>query len=313
MNKHSQTKKRRNKQTKKQTRKMQKSFTPLICNPTIKRNPKNQTCYNDNQLQFIRSLWNARHPNDSISKTTSSAQIWTMLKKKYKTQCSDESCWIQQLNPTSNQKNKLKESFAPSAPKDWKKNPNAWLSDVDIKQVMDQYEKAYHCFEFIGPSPIDFDAQSNDPNAKQNPDDDCVWEKLCKFSVQKYLDHKKNKIGIIFNTDPHDKSGKHWISLFINIKKGQIFFFDSVGTAIPKEVMVLVERVIQQGRNQNPPIYFTFDQNHPTEHQYSDTECGVYSLYFIVHMLQDKLTARYLKTHILTDKYIEKYRKIFFN
>ena len=29
----------------------------------------------------------------------------------------------------------------------------------------------------------------------------------------------KTKIGIIFNTDPHDKPGQHWISMFINIKK----------------------------------------------------------------------------------------------
>ena len=43
------------------------------------------------------------------------------------------------------------------------------------------------------------------------------------------------------------------------------------------------------------------------------TECGLYSLYFIVHMLEDKLTEHYLKTHVLKDKYMEKFRKIYFN
>ena len=76
---------------------------------------------------------------------------------------------------------------------------------------------------------------------------------------------------------------------------------------------MLVDRIIKQGLNQTPPIYFVFDQNNPVEHQYSDTECGMYSLYFIVHMLQDKLTAQYLKKHILTDEYIEQFRKIFYN
>jgi hypothetical protein len=32
-----------------------------------------------------------------------------------------------------------------------------------------------------------------------------------------------------------------------------------------------------------------------------------------VHMLEDKLTAKYLKTHIITDEYVNKFRKIYFN
>ena len=44
-----------------------------------------------------------------------------------------------------------------------------------------------------------------------------------------------------------------------------------------------------------------------------NTECGVYSIFFIVHMLEDKITGTYLKNHILRDDYIEKFRKIYFN
>jgi len=43
------------------------------------------------------------------------------------------------------------------------------------------------------------------------------------------------------------------------------------------------------------------------------TECGVYSLYFIVHMLEDKLTGHYLKTHKIKDKYMQQFRKVYFN
>lgn len=63
----------------------------------------------------------------------------------------------------------------------------------------------------------------------------------------------------------------------------------------------------------NPQIKFTYDQNHPVEHQYGNTECGVYSLFFIVEMLKDKITGQYLKTHILKDDYIHTFRKKFFN
>ena len=77
--------------------------------------------------------------------------------------------------------------------------------------------------------------------------------------------------------------------------------------------MVLVDRIKEQGLALSPPIKFEFDQNHPVEHQYSTTECGIYSLYFIVHMLEDKMTEHYLKTHILKDEYMNKFRHVYFN
>ena len=94
------------------------------------------------------------------------------------------------------------------------------------------------------------------------------------------------KIGIIFNLDPHYKSGSHWVSLFIDIKKGKIFFFDSAGDKVPKQIKKLSDNIIEQGKQLHPPIQFNFDENHPKEHQFGDTECGIYSLFFIIHMLK---------------------------
>ena len=169
---------------------------------------------------------------------------------------------------------------------------------------MKQYTHIYKCFRFIGPTPIDYDALENNV---------CVTNELCNFSLAHQIHDGKFKIGIIFNTDPHTKGGEHWISMFINIKKGFIFFFDSAGNKIPPRIYPLVEKIIEQGRHLATPIEFKFDQNYPNEHQYSSTECGMYSLYFIIHMLEDKLTQKYLKTHVITDDYIEKFRKVYFN
>jgi hypothetical protein len=168
---------------------------------------------------------------------------------------------------------------------------------------MNQYEKKYKCFEFIGPSPIDYDTQVMYG--------ECVWDELCKFDLKEQIKKGKTKIGIIFNLDPHYKGGSHWVSLFMNIKKGTIFYFDSAGDDIPKQITKFVNNVIDQGKKND--IFFVFDKNYPVEHQYGNTECGVYSLYFIVHMLEDKITGHYLKTHILKDSYIEKFRDIYFN
>jgi Ulp1 family protease len=142
---------------------------------------------------------------------------------------------------------------------------------------------------------------------------ECVWDELCNFSLEDQINNGKNKIGIIFNTDPHNKPGQHWISMFINIKKNKIFFFDSTGDKPSPQIMALANRIKDQGLGLNPKRKIKFDSNEGIEHQYGNTECGIYSLYFIVHMLEDKLTEQYLKTHILKDEYMNKFRHIYFN
>ena len=297
----------------------------LRCSPKKKGKKNNFSCYTDESLYKLRNLWNMRHP-DVVINTNDTKEIHTKLKNILGGVCNKESCWLKQQFAEGKIRDDLENSFAPESPKEWKKNPNDWLSSLEIIQVMKQYEKAYDCFEFIGPSPIDFD--------KKKLYGECVWEELCHFSLAKQIENGKTKIGIIFNTDPHDKPGQHWMSMFINIPKRTIFFFDSVGDKAPKEIMKLVKRIQMEGlklqkQNKNKAndkdndndndndnhkdMRFKFDQNYPVEHQYGNTECGVYSLFFIVHLLEDKLTEEYFKTHIIKDEYMQKFRKIYFN
>lgn len=283
--------------------------TPLKkirCSPKEKHKMNTFSCYTDETLYKLRDLWNARHP-DNMIKTNDTKEIHTILNNKLKHVCNKESCWLKQKIDFGkiDDKHIMEDSFAPESPKEWKQKPNEWLSSVDIMKVMKQYEKAYKCFEFLGPSPIDFDTKKMYGT--------CVWEELCNFNLAEQIKRGKTKIGIVFNTDPHYRGGQHWISMFINIKKRQIFYFDSVGEKIPPQIMVLVNRIIEQGNQLKNKIHFTFDQNYPVEHQYGNTECGIYSIFFIVHMLQDKITEYYLKNHILKDEYISQFRKIYFN
>ena len=277
-----------------------RNMTKMSCSP--KNGPSNDfSCYTNDALFKLKNKWNSRHP-DTIIHADNPKEIWELLGKYMNKTCQRESCWLIQ-DFAKGEMDELKQSFAPISPEEWKKNPNEWLSSVDIMNVMKQYEKAYKCFDFFGPTPIDFDTKETDGV--------CVWEEICNLNLKQQQTNGKTKLGFIFNTDPHYKGGEHWISLFVNIKKGTIFFFDSAGNDIPREVQVLVDRIIKQGQDMN--IDFKFDKNYPVEHQYGNTECGVYSLFFIVHMLEDKITGNYLKTHILKDKYMEKFRKVYFN
>jgi hypothetical protein len=274
------------------------------CSPKEKNKINEYSCYTDEALYKLRNLWNIRHP-DAIINSNEPKEIWSNLHHYMKKACNRESCWLKQNFARGKVDNELLEEFAPISPQEWKENPNEWLSSMDIIKVMKQYEKAYKCFEFIGPSPIDYDTKKLYG--------ECVWDELCHFNLADQIKKGKTKIGVIFNLDPHHKSGSHWVSLFINLKKKEIFFFDSVGDPIPPEIQRFVGKVLEQGHMMEPKIICKFDQNHPVEHQYGNTECGIYSIYFIVHMLEDKITKHYLKTHILKDNYMQKFRKVYFN
>ena len=269
------------------------------------------TCLTEQEILNNRDLWNDKFPDDLIVSDNLS-EIWNALKVKMKDTCDTEFCWVKELSKTKSKSSKHKDiggvdSYAPTAPEEWVKNPKEWLSNFDIEKVINQYKKAYKCFEFFGPTPIDYDASDEDNGGK------CVWEDLCHFDLKKWIDKGKFKLGIIFNTDTHEKGGSHWVSMFINVKTETIYYFNSTGEKCPDRIMKLVDEIVRQGAEMNPPINFKFDSNYPTEHQMNTYSCGMYSLFFIIHMLEDKITGEYLKTHKLKDSYIETFRTKYFN
>lgn len=277
------------------------SKTPKMvrCSPKPLKN-KPYSCFSDGGLRTLRDKWNLDHPNDKFT-ADDPREIWDNLNARYGEKCDTEMCWVKKAKLES----KLMSAFAPKAPQSWKNKPNEWLSSDEFNNVMAQFERAFKNFKFLGPSPIDYDFIEDDGK--------CVWEDLCKFRLADQIKARKTKFGIVFNLDTHDKGGSHWVSMFIDIPSKMIYYFDSVGEPIPDNIKKFADMVIAQGAELTPKIAFTFDQNYPVEHQYGSTECGMYSMFFIIHMLREKISNDYLKTHILSDKYIEKYRKIYFN
>ena len=291
-------KKKSNSKTKRAPHRMQrrKMSQKLNCGPKGK---NGNTCYSDENIIKLKTLWNNKNPSNQIKSNTPKV-IYNFLTKNINN-CKNDYCWLNQ-DFINDKKTIMKETFAPIAPDDWKTNPNTWLSNIDILQVLQQYENVYKCFKFIGPSPIDFYSKYETGQ--------CIWKDICTLDISKLLKEGKNKIGFVFNTDPHDKNGEHWISLFVNLKKKEIYFFDSVGNEIPQEINTLVSNITKQGSQMVPPILFNFKEN-KIKHQSGDTECGVYSLYFIIHMLKD--SAKKIKTQKITDRQMETYRNVYFN
>lgn len=285
----------------KRTRQNKKTVKALNCSPRPKSKTLDFTCFTAEMLDKLKNLWNARHPDVRIE-ATDPKQIWETLSSRLSKTCNTEACWLNQsfakFNLDENLKNYV---FAPKSPKSWKKNPNEWLSSVDILDIMKHYERNFKKYEFFGPSPIDFDAHMMY--------DECVWEEICKFDLSQQIARGKTKLGFIFNLDKHNQPGSHWVALFVSVKKREIYYFDSYGDDAPPEILALVKRIQQQSEKLGPKYDYKFNKK---RHQFGNSECGMYSLYFLVHLIREKAFDTFNAERI-KDKYVENLRKKYFN
>jgi hypothetical protein len=268
-------------------------FKKLNCSPIVEGATRvKESCIPDDILIRIRNEYNKDHPDNKIV-STHLTEIWYELKKRLN--CKTEKCWLNELDDNELQRKLKQNLFAPNEPPEWKHNPDEWLSNYDIAAVLRQYAQSnkYNYFAFIEPTTIDFDDRPIDMGGK------CVDDKLCEFKLEKYIKNQKSKIAVVFNLDKHNESGSHWVSLFIDLDEKFIMYFDSAGDKIKKEFQALVDRILSQAKELD--IHLEYDTTH-VEHQRGNTECGMYSLYFIISLLTGETDRGvYLKRY--TDKY----------
>jgi len=292
------------------------TFRTMNCSPMVKGKAVVQgSCFPPETLVLLKTSYNKFHPENKIH-ATDLTQIWHELKGRLQ-QCHSEDCWLNQIDDPNVRKKIDGLTFAPDQPAEWKKNPDEWLSNFDIMDVLRQYEQTYHHFHVIGPTPIDFDTRPKEMDGK------CVWQELCDFHLDQYLKSGKKKLGIVFNLDKHDRGGSHWVSMFIDLDDKYAFYMDSAGNEIPKEIDAFLKRVVQQGLAMHPPIRLHFYENCPMEHQMGTTECGMYSLYFLITMLTGETEGKVFKNYLekirffkdkrIPDKFMKRYRRIYFN
>lgn len=281
------------------------NFKPdnLICSPT--KGEKKYSCFNSRDLKNLKESWNVRH-NDDVITFDEPKEIWLSLKDKLHNVCKKESCWLRQNFVKSELGRQLLTSFVPEKPKSWKKKPYEWLSTTDIQKVMKQYEDAYDDFEFIGPSPIDYNTNINSS---------CVWPELCNFNLEEKMLNGIKNIGIIFNLDKHNEPGSHWVAVFISLDEKKIYYFDSnkvYKKEIPKQIFELVDSLNNDSLS-NFNFKFDFEYNNKMEHQKQNTECGIYCIYFLTQLITKQKNWGDFMSERIPDNEMKKLRNLFYN
>lgn len=271
------------------------------------------TCIPRSILESIADILNQQSECKEIKLTHRPKKLYQRIQEEIKkiSKCNQETCWLEidklKKKLTDEEYEELQNSFRPKKPESWKHNPNEWLTTENIDHVMDQYETANPHFEYMGAIPIDFNRQSDKGV--------CLVSDLCKLNLKELIHQKKDSIGIVFNVDPSTKGGLHWFSIYVDLvgkndNKPCIYYFDSVKGDIPLEIETLLQKI----KDQFYEIYPDKEMNvkfNDLQHQYGDTECGVYCIHFLTEMLNGKKFKAYVDSK-LTDKQMEQFRNVFF-
>lgn len=249
------------------------------------------TCLNFKSLQRVASKLNNNQKFGSkkiqISKYNSNTKKKLIEEIRRKLSCHSEiDLCVLKNNKLFNKT--IIESFKPIRPK----GKHEWLSTIDINDVMKQYEKKYKNFMFMGAVPIDF------------------YELYYEFANMniKALSKLKKKIGFVFNTDPSYKDGEHWIAMILDLNDKTLCFFDSANSEPPIQVKKFMKDLVEKGKKAGIELNVIINT---IEHQMGDSECGVYSLYFLISRLEGK-TCKEVFNHKIHDKEMNTFRDIFF-
>lgn len=222
--------------------------------------------FDKDEVEHLRQVYNKEHSNEPPISQGEMHMVWGELKRRFSSHCKTGTAECILASMLSK----------PKAPDSWAVNPEEWLSSDDIDHVEKQFTKLFSKYHFLGTFPIDFDKKSETGK--------CLVSSLCSLDLKRLYTNGFTQIGIIFNTDVSTGPGIHWVAVFCDIgpefEYPRITYFDSYSHKPEKEIQILMKRWRDQWLQANvhsQPMKLTYNK---TRHQYEDSECGMYCLYF---------------------------------
>jgi len=277
---------------------------------------KDGSCFSLKSLKKIAENYNLKNPKKKILITDNKSKLVDELENKLKDKCSDQTCWLRMDFVKAIKDEEIEENtFRPEGPK----NRKEWLSTTDINNVVSQYQEKNKSFLYLGAVPADFQ--------------ELEILGIGNIDFNDLLKNGKNEIGMVINLDESWKSGSHWVALYANLKKNQIYYFDSFGKKPYKRTRKFVNDILKflyknkynkelkinkilknlkGGSHINIDDLKPFDIKYNTlQHQFSTSECGVYSMNFVIRLALGE-TFDEITTNITKDPEMNNCRSIYF-
>lgn len=207
---------------------------------------------------------------------------------------------------------RIKDAYRPPAPDAWDcSGKGNWLNNEDIGTVMHQYEVAMPDFKFLGAVPIDFADRPSKFGGR------CVTPAMCALDVKSLISAGVTKhLGVILNMDKHDSRGSHWVAVYIGLDPHApnygVFYYDSVANVPGERVVVWMKSIANAvaGIRQHGHV-FRVERN-TIRRQFGHSECGVFSLMFLIHCMQRQSSFRDICRTLGGDEVMLAMRKVLF-
>ena len=282
------------------------------------------SCFTLKSLQKLADAYNKEVGEDS-NKLIQITDSKTILIKEISNRISecknDQLCWLDVDWVKNIKDNDIhKNTFRPTGPQARFK----WLNTTNINDIMIQYQEKYPDFKFLGAVPYDFE------KLEQLGIGDINFDELINQNI--------NKIGLVINFDEHWRRGSHWVGLYANLAKDQIYYFDSYGGKPKNKISKFVKKIalwcykrhhlqLQDGGSEleleldtesefMKAIKNKYEEKmniefNKTRHQFKNSECGVYSVNFILRLLKGE-TFNEICSVITPDDKVNECRKVYF-
>jgi hypothetical protein len=282
------------------------------------------SCFTIGSLRKIVDAHNRHVGSNSkllINSKQSKKQLVDDLTNRIKSCGSDQLCWldigwIKKIKDIDIHKN----TFRPKGPQGRFK----WLSTTDINDITTQYEAKYNDFKFLGAVPYNFE--------------DLDQLGINNLNFNDLIQNNINKIGMVINFDEHWQNGSHWVGLYADLQNDKIYYFDSYGSKPKKRIADFVGKIarwcyfkhkVGEQNNLSNNINTDTDTKFMTggkknkyeqimniaynqnRHQFKSSECGVYSVNFILRLLKGE-TFDSITNNITTDDAVNECRKTYF-
>ena len=281
------------------------------------------SCFTIDSLKLIANEYNKNNNKEIIKITDNKKDMVDQLSQSLSKTCSNQVCWLR-TNIVKNLKNEEinDNTFRPSGPS----TGYDWLSTTNINNVVNQYENKYNDFVFLGALPNDFE--------------ELPVLGLSNINFDDFVEDGKTKIGMVINLDTHNQSGSHWVALYTDLVKNQLYYFDSIGNKPgprikrfnnkilnymyqkkhkkPLQIGGLIKNIKRNKNNSSKYITLLSDKLNEfdvrynnIQHQQENSECGVYSINFILRLAKGE-TFDDITKNITSDEKINECRKVYF-
>jgi hypothetical protein len=221
------------------------------------------------------------------------------IKENVSEKCNNELCWldesfVKQMTEKA-KKEFLEYTFKPKSPQ----GRYTWLNTNDIDYVLDQHCKKKDNTKFIsyGAMPMDFA--------------DLDYYEINKVSFDDLKQKGKTQIGFVLNLDDHNQSGSHWVGVFVDLDKKGVYYYDSVGKKPEERVVNFMNKVKNYFKQKGVSDKDIKIGHNKVQHQHGNTECGVYSIRFLLQMIKGINFDEFCNNKF-SDKKINKCRRKYF-